>query len=220
MKLLLTSGGITNKTIAKALVDLVGKEAEDMSIAFIPTAMNLDPNDKSWFIDDLYNLKNQNYKCIDIVDISALPKDVWLPRLEEANVLFFSGGSTPHLMHWVTESGLQELLPELLKTRVYASISAGSIIVAPTLALTSKDKLLYYEETFGKKINTGLSLVDFYFRPHLNNSHFPKVNKEFLAEIAKELPNTIYALDDQMALKVIDNNIEAVGEGEYLVFNK
>ena len=41
MKLLLTSGGIANKSIAKALFDLVGKKPKDTSIVFIPTASNV-----------------------------------------------------------------------------------------------------------------------------------------------------------------------------------
>src|SRR3990167_5192072 len=98
MKLLLTSGGITNKTIADALIELVGKPAGEINLAFIPTAVNANENDKGWFIDDLYRLKQQKYKMIDIVDISALPREIWKPRLEIADVLFFSGGVTPHLM--------------------------------------------------------------------------------------------------------------------------
>ncbi len=53
MKLLLTSGGITNESIARVLFDLVGKTASEISIAFIPTAMNVGSGDKNWFINDL-----------------------------------------------------------------------------------------------------------------------------------------------------------------------
>ncbi len=89
MKFLLTSGGITNKSIAKALFDLVGKKVKEIKIAFVPTAANVFADDKSWLIDDLYNIKKQNFKCIDIVDISALPRENWQPRLEAADVLIF-----------------------------------------------------------------------------------------------------------------------------------
>jgi dipeptidase E len=220
MKLLLTSSGITNPTIAKALLDLVGKPAEEISLAFIPTAMNPEGRDKSWFIRNLNEFKSQNFKMIDIVDISALPREVWQPRLEGADILFFSGGNTPHLMRWIEESGLKELLPELLKTRVWAGISAGSIVTAPTLELSNKDKMIFYEKNYGYKANKGLGLVDFHIRPHLNSPKFPNARKEVLEEVAKEIPQTIYAIDDQMALKVVDGVVEVVGEGEYLVFNK
>src|SRR3989344_1218655 len=98
MKLLLTSAGVTNKKIADALLELVGKKAEEINIAFIPTAANANRDNKVYLIDNLYQLKQQNYKCIDLVDISALPKWNWQPRLEMADVLFFSGGDSSHLM--------------------------------------------------------------------------------------------------------------------------
>ena len=217
MKLLLTSGGITNKSIAKALFELVGKKPEDTALVFIPTASNVEAGDKDWYINDL---KQQNLKSIDIVDISALPEKVWLPRLEAADILFFSGGDTSHLMNWLEKSGLAKLLPDLLKTRVYAGISAGSIVAAPSLALSSKDKQLYYEKEFGYKNEKALGFVNFHIRPHFNSPEFPNVRKEILQEVAKEIKEPIYVLDDQSALKVVDEKVEVVTEGEYMVFNK
>ena len=219
MKLLLTSSGITNKSIADALWELVGKPASETVIAFVPTAMNVGSGDKEWFIDDLYNLKKQGLKSIDIVDISALPKNIWLPRIEVADVLFFSGGNSFHLMRWLNESGLTKLLPELLKTRVYAGISAGSMVTNPTLFLSSTDKNIYYDEKFGDKDEKPLRFVEFYNRPHFNSPYFPQARKEYLEKVAKDIPDIIYALDDNSALKVVDGKVEIISEGEYLEFN-
>ena len=220
MKLLLTSNGLSNQSIAKALFDLVGKPAAETSIAFIPTAMNVGSGDKDWFVNDLYNINKQGLKNFDIIDISALPKDIWLPRIEAADVLFFSGGNSFHLMRWINESGLAELLPELLKTRVWAGISAGSMVTNPTLALSSKDKKIYYEEKFGAVTEKALDFVDFYTRPHFNSPDFPQANKEYLEDMAKDFPDTIYALDDDSALKFVDGKVEVVTEGEYLFLNQ
>lgn len=217
MKLLLTSNGLSNQSIAEALFELTGKPAMKTTIAFIPTAMNVATGSKEWFIDDLNNIKKQGCKAIDIVDISALPKSIWLPRLESADVLFSSGGNVFHLMYWMKESGLAKLLPELLRSRVYAGISAGSMVTNPTLALSSKDKKLYYEETFGYESEEALALVDFYVRPHFNSSDFPHVRKEYLEKIAQDIEKPIYALDDQSALKIIDNKIEIISEGDYSI---
>ena len=220
MKLLLTSGGITNKKIADALLELVGKPAEEINLAFVPTAANADRDNKVWFIDNLYQLKQQKYKTIDIVDISALPKWNWQARLELADVLFFSGGNSTHLMRWINESGLKELLPELLKNKVWVGVSAGSVVTAPTLALSNQEKALTYKEKFGYETNEALNFTDFYFRPHLNSNSSPHSKKEILAEFAKTTPKIVYGLDDQMALKVVDRKVEVVGEGKYVVFNK
>ena len=220
MKLLLTSAGIKNKTLAQALLDLVGKPASEIKLAFIPTAANIPTVDMGWFIDNLWQIKQQKFKNIDIVDISALPREIWQPRLEAADILFFSGGNTSHLMRWLEESGLKEMLPELLKTRVYVGVSAGSIVTGPTLDTANAEKALRYKKQFGYETNTGLGFVDFCVRPHLNSSSSPNSRKEIVEEIAVRIPQTIYAIDDQMAIKVVDGKTEVVGEGEYLVFNK
>lgn len=220
MKLLLTSGGLTNKSIAKALFELVGKKPRNTKIVFIPTAANMEDGGKEWLINDLYNIKKQNVKLIDIVDISALPKKIWLPRLKKGDVLFFSGGNSSHLMYWLEKSGLAKLLPGLLKTRVYAGISAGSIVTAPTLELSSKDRILYYEKMFGYKNKKALGFVNFHVRPHLNSSHFPKVQEKYLEVIARKIKEPIYALDDESALKVKDGKVKIVSEGKYIVFNR
>lgn len=218
MKLLLTSGGITNPTIAKALEELLVKPKSESVIAFIPTAANVEEGDKNWLIQDLYNINKQGYKHVDIVDISALTEDAWRPRLENADVLFFGGGNTFHLMHWLQRSGLDEMLSDLLKTRVYAGISAGSMVTGKSISINQSEKL-YYED-LGKYDNeAGLGFVNFSFRPHLNSSHFPNVNPTVLEQHAKELAEAIYALDDQMALKIVDDQLQIVGEGKFLVFN-
>ena len=89
MKLLLTSAGITNESIKKALFDLVDKKPEDTSLVFIPTASNVEKGDKSWLIDDLVALKNLHLKSISIIDVSAVDRNIWEPQFKDADILFF-----------------------------------------------------------------------------------------------------------------------------------
>ncbi|MEK7463583.1 MAG: Type 1 glutamine amidotransferase-like domain-containing protein [Patescibacteria group bacterium] len=217
MKLLLTSSGLTNKSISNALFDLVGRKPEETSIAFIPTASNIETGDKSWFIDDLVNIQKQGFKSISIVDISAVSEDIWRPQLEEADVLFFNGGNSYHLMNWINKSGLAKLLPEMLKTKVYAGSSAGSVVTTPDLVLRLS-KIIYGDDIEKENMN-GLNYVDFYFLPHLNSPDFPNRMEEKIKEAARDLPKKIYSLDDQTALKVVDGKVEVVSEGKCLEFN-
>jgi len=219
MKLLLTSSGLTNPSIVNTLIDLVGKKAGDTSVAFIPTASNVEMGDKGWLIDDLVNLRKQNFKSIDIVDISAINESLWKPRLESVDVLLFGGGNERNLMEWINKSGLISILPELLKTRVYVGVSAGSSVTSKDLSLEISQTI--YEEDLGKTEEMeGLSLIDFYFLPHLNSPWFKKARKENIEKVAKGMTERIYALDDQSALKITDGNIEIISEGEYLIFNE
>jgi peptidase E len=89
MKLLLTSNGLSNHSIAESLFELVGKTPEETTIVFIPTASNIEIGDKCWFINDLINLKKYNFHSIEITDISAVGEEIWRPSLERADVLFF-----------------------------------------------------------------------------------------------------------------------------------
>lgn len=218
MKLLLTSNGLCNKTIVNALAELLGKPFKKSSIAFIPTAANVVPGDKNWVINDLANCRKAGFEIVDIVDISALSKDEWQSRLEAADVLLFGGGNTFYLMHCIEKSGLDKLLPKYLKTKVYMGISAGSMVTGKYIRL-SDSKKLYYPDIQGYQDDTGLNLVGFSFRPHLNSPIFPNVNKEVLEKITKNFPETVYALDDESAIIVDNNKVEVVTEGNWLKFN-
>ncbi len=218
MKLLLTSGGFTNKSIANELFAMVGKKPEDTTLCFIPTAASAQMGDKDWFINDIINIHKQSFKSVSVVDISAVPESIWRPQLEEADVLFFEGGDTYHLMEWVNKSGLAKLLPELLKTKVYVGVSAGSMITNPDLATRISQEI--YDEDFDKPDTVpGLGFVDFYTIPHLNSPHFPKLIPANIREIAKTIPKKIYALDDQSAVSVIDGTVNIITEGEYIECN-
>lgn len=218
MKLLLTSAGLSNKSISDALLDLAGKSFSRLKLAFVPTAANVEAGDKGWFISDLVNCQKLGFAQIDIVDISAIPEDMWRPRLEEADILFFEGGNDYHLLHWLFESGLKKMLPEMLKTKIYVGASAGSMVAAKKVFLTHSQKL-YYDDAERRGDDDGLGFIDFQIRPHFNSPDFPKARAGYLEEMAKEITEPIYALDDDSALKVVDGKIEVVSEGTWKKFN-
>lgn len=217
MKLLLTSGGLTNNSIENALFELVGKKPEDTSLCFIPTASNVEMGDKDWFINDLINIHKQNFKSVNITDISAVPEEIWKPQIEEADVLFFEGGNVYHLMRWLNKSGLVNLLPELLKTKVYVGLSAGSMVTNPDFSLRMSQ--IIYGEDMAEEPMEGLNYVDFYFLPHLNSPYYPARMEETIREVTKTLSKKVYALDDQSALKIVDGKVEIITEGKYLEIN-
>ena len=219
MKFLLTSNGLSNDTIVKAFFELVDKEPQEVTVAFIPTAMNVAEGGKKWFVNDLQNILKQRINELDIVDISALPKELWLPRLERADVLFFSGGNSFHLMRWIKKSGLKDVLEKLLETRVWAGISAGSMVTNPTLYFSNSDKKVYYENLFGYGDETALGYVDFFTRPHFNSPHFPHASEARIEEMAKETNIPVYALDDDSAVKVVDGDVQVVSEGAWKRYN-
>ncbi|MGD0728781.1 MAG: Type 1 glutamine amidotransferase-like domain-containing protein [Candidatus Micrarchaeaceae archaeon] len=213
MKILITSTGITNKSISNALKELVGKNVK-IKIAFIPTAANESDGEKDWLIKN-YN-ECEKVGTVDIVDISALKKKSWFPRLKEANVIVVGGGWTAYLMEWFIKSGLKNELPKLLKTRVYVGISAGGIILAKTIQ--ARSEFLYGDEV--NKAPAGLSYINFNFRPHLNSPYFPKVRDKYLKTVAERLTGDLYALDDNSAIIYINGKIKVVSEGKWKKYSK
>lgn len=216
MKLFLTSAGLSNQKLVDAFENLVGLSKDQIKIAFIPTAANVEPGNKDWQIEDYSNLNKQGY-VVDIVDISALPKDIWLPRLEEANVIFVGGGNTFHLNQWLEKSGLKDLLPELIKTRVYAGISAGSMLACKWNS-TELDTQLYDEQPEKIDKYDSLGLVDFYIFPHFNSEEFPRVNSDEINNLTKQIQMPIYALDNNSAVVVNEDKIEVISEGKWEKF--
>jgi len=218
MKLLLTSAGISNETIAKAFFAMVGKKPEEIFLAFIPTASNIEKGNKVWLIDDLVNLRNLGIGSISIVDISAVGRDIWEPQLQEADVLYVEGGNTFHLMEWVRASHLNELLPDLLATKVYVGVSAGSMIMSPDLILNVSQGL--HKKDLERTENMqGLGLIDGYVLPHFNSPHFSIRNKENVLQAVAHLDSKIYALDDDSALELIDRKVRIISEGDFLEIN-
>ena len=132
MKFLLTSAGIKNTSLEQTLIDLIGRPMHEIFVVFVPTAASFGDGDKKWLIED-FEYFAKNCKAIDIVDISAVPKENWLRRFEAADVICFGGGDEQYLVKTMRESGVTEALPKLLETRVYMGISAGSMVVGKLL---------------------------------------------------------------------------------------
>jgi dipeptidase E len=217
MRLLLTSCGVTNASIARAFLDIVGGTPREISLAFVPTAANAEGGDKGWLIQDLVNLTKLNLKSIDIVDISALGKRQWIPRMEKADVLYFGGGKRYHLMDWIKRSGLAGILRGLLRDRVFVGMSAGSMITGARLNLRTSH-LLYGDDYDRRRDVKGLGYVDFSILPHLNNTYFPNLRPESIEQALRGTAETFYALDDSSALSVVDGKVTVVTEGTWKLF--
>lgn len=211
MKLLLTSAGIRNQTIATSLQVLCGRPIIDVRTAFITTAANVEAGDKGWFISQIINLKKFGYEWIDLIDISAPGVD-WRARLGGIDVIVMSGGNTFHLLDQVRRSGFDDWLKEHLNSLVYVGISAGSIIATPSIAIASIDN--GDVNVSGITDLTGLSIVPFEVSPHTPESVSHDGNKAYKASIQNEL----YGLDDESAIQIVDDAISIISEGKWVKY--
>src|SRR6266568_5253705 len=220
MKLLLTSAGIKNDSIRHALVDLLGKPIAEANALCIPTAGYGHPMGSpggAWrFITGQAStpMCELGWKSLGVLELTALPSigaDRWIPWVREADVLLVNGGDALYLCHWMQQSGLADLLPELPET-VWVGLSAGSMVMAPSIG----------EDFVGWKPPTGgdrtLGLVDFAIFPHLDHPSLPENTMADAERWAAGMPVPSYAIDDQTAIQVIDGEVSVVSEGHWKRF--
>jgi dipeptidase E len=243
MKLLLTSAGIKNTSIHNALTELLGKPISESSALFIPTAIYPFPRGAGMAWQAICGKAQSpmcelGWKSLGVLELTALPsisEKVWVPMVEETDSLLAWGGDPLYLSYWMRQSGLADLLPSLRQESVYVGVSAGSMAVASIFgetyrnapsgsgsALTSEDiRFATPQGEIGMTFITakGAGLVDFALIPHLDHENHPDVSLANAEKWARKLPVPVYAIDDQTAVKVVDDTVEVVSEGHWKLFS-
>ncbi len=211
MKLLLTSGGITNNSIRKALEEMMGKPIAEATALFVPTAEQaLGP----FFVGgSAENLLQKEWKAFGTLELTALPsisQEVWLPKLKTADALLVGGGDPMYLHYWMQQSGVADLVPELGET-VYVGMSAGSMILTPSIGQEFVD----WTPPGGSDSDKTFGLVKFAMFPHLDHPDLPWNTMPRAEKWAAKLTTPAYVIDDDTAIKVVDGNVEVVSEGQW-----
>ena len=211
MKLLLTSKGVTNHTIAQALADLVGKSPYDTKIGLIPTARNAESMRRGGYVGQFLDLWKHGYDLIDVIDPSADDID-WQNRLKDVDVIYVAGGNTFHLLNQARKTGFDRWLHIHIKDKVYVGNSAGTILATPTIEVANMPPR---DNNFMNLTDlTGLNWVNFEVEPHCDKDRFAVVEK-----YATKKSYPVYAIDDLSAIKVDDKKVEVISEGTWKKFN-
>jgi dipeptidase E len=215
MKLLLTSGGVTNASIRDALIDLLGKSIADSTALCIPTAQwghpMCGPISARGFVTGLPpwgGITSMEWKSLGLLELTALPTisaERWVPWVREADVLLVDGGDATYLCHWMRESGRADILPSLSDT-TWVGVSAGSMVMAPRIGE------LFVEWPSAPDDRT-LGIVDFAIFPHLDV--FPTNSLDAAERWAAGIGGPAYVIDDQTAIRVVDGMVDVVSEGTW-----
>lgn len=218
MKLLLTSAGIKNPSIHKALVDMLGKPIAECNALCITTASY--PMRNGPLMAYLYIIGEATtpmcelgWKSVGVLELTALPsinREYWINSVQEADVILVNGGDPMYLSYWMQESGLADLLPSL--RAVYVGLSAGSLVMAPSIG---EDFVTWQPPSGGDKT---LGLVDFAMFPHLDHEMLPENTMADAERWAAGMSGPAYAMDDETAIKVVDGAIEVISEGQWKLF--
>ncbi len=218
MKLLLTSGGVKNKSIHDAMVGLLGKPIAESTALIIPTASYGHPHGgppAAWrFIAGQARtpLCELGWTSLGVLELTALPsldRASWVPMVEETDALLVGGGDALYLAHWMRESGLADLLSSL--RAVWVGISGGSMVMAPCIG----EDFIHWTSPAGDQ---ALGVVDFAIFPHVDHPELPDNSMAEAARWAAGLSVPAYAIDDESALRVVDGAVDVVSEGHWRHF--
>jgi dipeptidase E len=91
-------------------------------------------------------------------------------------------------------------------------LSAGSMVMAPNIG---EDFVRWTPPTGGDET---LGIVDFAMFPHLDNPALPENTMADAERWAAGLSMPAYAIDDETAIKVVDDTVEVVSEGHWKLF--
>jgi len=214
LKLLLTSGGVTNPSIRDALVDLLGKPIDDSSALCIPTAEYGHPwctPASAWrFIAGQGDVGWKSVGVLELTALSSIGEERWVPWVQEADVLLVDGGDATYLCHWMRESGLADLLPSL-PDKLWVGVSAGSMVMTPRIGAD-------FVSWPSAPDDRTLGVVDFSIFPHVDHEDLPDNSMTNAERWAAGIPNPAYAIDDETAIMVSDDTVEVVSEGHWKLF--
>jgi dipeptidase E len=154
------------------------------------------------------------WKSLGVLELTALPSvgsERWVQWVLETDALLVNGGDALYLCHWMRESGLVDLLPSL-RDSVWVGFSAGSMVLTPRIG----------EDFVGWKSPSGgdetLGVVDFSIFPHVDHPDLPENTMAVAERWAAGLSNPAYAIDDDTAIKVVDDTVEVISQGHWKLF--
>ena len=210
MRLVLSSAGIRTPELAEALSGLVGKPLADINAAVINEASAVEPGDKTWFLNELNDLRKYIGGEIDFVDLLALNTDEVKERIAFADVIYVVGGNPDYLLHLYNKTGFgQSLKDTLFNDKVYVGSSAGSMVLGRRGSTNEYQNYYGEDRTFGTEDYMGI--VDFVIKPHFESPDLPKNHKDILLKASVEEKQLIYAVRDDQAIVVKDADVSFVG---------
>jgi dipeptidase E len=109
------------------------------------------------------------------------------------------------------QSGLADLLPSLHET-VYVGLSAGSVVMAPNIG----ENFVSWTPPSGG--DETLGIVNFAMFPHLDHEDLPANSMAHAVRWAAGMSVPAYAIDDETAIKVVDDTVDVVTEGHWTLF--
>ena len=160
---------------------LIKEELENKKVAFIPTASLREGY--TGYVGSARKLFKKLGATLTELDISVADDATIQSVLENADVIYFTGGNSFFLMDQLRRTGTDERLKkELAKGKLMIGESAGAIICAPTIQYIAR--MDEKPEDYAQEDDKGLHRIDFYVVPHYLTAPFKKITEKIVADFS------------------------------------
>jgi len=196
----LTSTGISNEHIRQEFIHVIGIN-RDIPVAIITTA-SYEKSENKYAQIALKQFRELGFVNVDFVDFEENPNC----SLQKYGVIYVCGGNTFYLLYHLKKSGADKMLFNLLNNTdvIYIGVSAGSIILGPTIEIASVVDPDPNE--VGLIDMKGLGVVTFEVHPHYESEH----EKDIL-EYEKRNSRKVIRLSNSQAFVVSSLGEKMVG---------
>lgn len=169
-RLLLTSTGLTPENVSLKIKRLISNP-ENISVAIVTTAAEGKSENKYSQLAKK-QFEELGFVTIDFVDLETEPKK----DLSSYGVIYVCGGNTFKLLKFAREANFKTTIESLLeRDGIYIGVSAGSIIVGPSIAIAGEVEP--DENEVGLEDLTGFGISDLIILPHYS----PGIEEEVAA---------------------------------------
>ncbi len=212
MKLVFYSGGYEeeNEKVDQACLDLV--ENSNPTFTFIPTSSYDGENEFQDFVEQWqrFGVTRFIYFPVDIPQDRVLMKEVF-----NSDMIHMGGGNTFYFLKYLRHFGYLEFLREYAQMgRVLTGLSAGAIMMTPSIRSAGFPSFDCDDNDEGLKNLKSLGLVKFEFFPHYKNSI--RYDRELMEQSLKA-KHPLFALPDGSG--IVRNNEQLTFIGKAWAFS-
>ncbi|MCX6119113.1 MAG: Type 1 glutamine amidotransferase-like domain-containing protein [Proteobacteria bacterium] len=205
MKLVLYSGyDDDNRLIDQEIVPLIGKSSP--RVTFIPSAHYV-PEFEYEYLSEAY--AEYGIRNISIFNADQPFSSSQLEKALNTDLIYLGGGNTFYFLYWIKRQGLDTRLRQFVaRGGVLAGLSAGAIIMTPSIATASYPKFDRDHNDVKIEDLTALGFVSFEFFPHY------EAVEEYAKELrkqSKKISWPIYGVDDGGGIIVNHHSLRFFG---------
>ncbi len=206
MKLVLYSGyDKDNTALDREVIRLIGKK--NPRIVFIPSTSHAHDFEFDYVRETFGEYGVKKMALFNIDHPYSLPDAELI--FNSADMIYLSGGNTFYFMKSIYRNHLDRLLLKfVLRGGVLVGLSAGAIVMTPSIATASYPKFDRDENTVGLRNFEALGLVDFEFFPHFSPD--PEYSVELLKQ-SKLIKHPLYGVGDGGGIVVENGRLSFFG---------